>query len=40
MGKKSARDAVGKFKRRMNELMGEGNWQVTVSGNKAEVVFH
>ena len=27
--KKAAKDAAGKFKKRMDALMGEGNWQVT-----------
>lgn len=39
--KKAAKDAAGKFKKRMDALMGEGNWQVTIKGNpnKAEVTF-
>ena len=45
---KKTKNAVGKFKKRMNALMGEGNWQVTINGTgakgdqdgkKAEVVF-
>jgi hypothetical protein len=31
--KKATKDAAGKFKKRMDGLMGEYNWRVTINGN-------